>query len=59
MINLLEFLEMVATAWVMLGLVGDRPDAEGGPILMPGDNVAAVSWITRCGGAGIKGRTSS
>ena len=33
-INLLEVLGMVVTAWVMLELVGDRPDAEGDPILM-------------------------
>ena len=50
-INLLELLGMVVTAWVMIELVGDRPDAKGDPILMRGDNKAAVSWITRCGGA--------
>ena len=50
-IDLLELLGMVVTTWVMLELVGDRPDAEGDPILMRGDNMAAVSWITRCGGA--------
>ena len=42
---------MVVTAWVMIELVGDRPDAKGDPILMRGENKAAVSWITRCGGA--------
>ena len=47
-INLLELLRMVVTAWVMLELVGDRPDAAGDPILMRGDNMAAVSWISRC-----------
>ena len=41
-INLLELLGMVVTAWVMLELVGDRLDAEGDPILMRGDNRAAV-----------------
>ena len=45
---------MFVTAWVMLELVGDRPDAERDPILMRGDNRAAVSWVTRCGGAGDK-----
>ena len=35
----------------MLERLGDRPDAEGDPILMQSDNLAAVSWITRCGGA--------
>ena len=42
---------MAVTAWVMLELVGDRPDAAGDPILMRGDNTAAVSWISRRGGA--------
>ena len=50
-INLLELLGMVVTAWVMLELVGDRPDAAGDLILMRGDNMAAVSWVSRSGGA--------
>ena len=35
----------------MLEPVGDRPDAEGDPIVMRGDSRAAESWATRCGGA--------
>ena len=50
-INLLELLGMVVTAWVMLELVGDRVDEKGDPILARGDNTAAVSWNSRCGGA--------
>ena len=50
-INLLGLLGMVVTAWVMVGQVRDRPDAEGDYILMRGDNRAALSWVTRCGGA--------
>ena len=50
-INLLELVGMVVTAWVMHELVGDRPETEGDPILMRGDNVAAVTWSNRCGGA--------
>ena len=46
-INLLGLLGMVVTAWVMVGQVRDRPDAEGDYILMRGDNRAAVSWVTR------------
>ena len=42
---------MVLTAWVMYELVGDRPESKGGPILMRGDNFAAVTWVNRCGGA--------
>ena len=50
-INLLELVGMVMTAWVMHELVGDRPEMKGDPILMRGDNFAAVSWSNRCGGA--------
>ena len=50
-INLLERVGMVATASVMLELVGDRPAFERDPVLMRGDDVAAVSWVSRCGGA--------
>ena len=42
---------MVVTAWITLELAGDRPDAESDPILMRGDNKAAVLSVTRCGGA--------
>lgn len=50
-INLLELVGMVVTAWVMHDLVGDRPESKGDAILMRGDNVAAVTWSNRCGGA--------
>ena len=50
-INLLELLGMVVTAWAMLELIGDRPDAAGDPILMRGDSMAAVSRVFRSGGA--------
>ena len=45
---------MVVTAWVALELVGSRADEKGDPILMRGDKTAAVSWISRCGGARVK-----
>ena len=45
---------MVVTAGVMVERLGDRQGAEGGRILMRGDNMAAVSWTTRCGGASDK-----
>ena len=50
-INLLELVGMVLTAWVMHELAGDRPECKGDPILMRGDNFAAVTWANRCGGA--------
>ena len=50
-INLLELWGMVSSAWLMLELRGDRPASVGDPLLMPGDNVAAVTWVNRCGGA--------
>ena len=42
---------MVVTAYVMLDLVRDRPAFVGDPVLMRGDNVAALSWVTRWGRA--------
>ena len=42
---------MVVSAWVMLELVRDRSDAAGDPILMRGENMAVVSWVSRSGGA--------
>ena len=42
---------MVLTARVMHELVGDRPECKRDPILMLGDNFAAVTWANRCGGA--------
>lgn len=42
---------MVVIAWVMLELVGHRPDAAGNPTLTRGDNIAAASWISRFCGA--------
>ena len=50
-INLLERLGMVVTAWRMLEMRGDAPEAVEDPIAMRGDNVAAVTRINRCGGA--------
>ena len=41
-INLLQLLGMVLTAWVMMELAGGTPEAVGDPIVMCGDNVAAV-----------------
>ena len=51
MINLLQLLGLVVTAWFMHEPDGDTPDAEGDPIVMRDDSMAAVSWITRCGEA--------
>ena len=42
-IDLLEQVGMVLTAWVMHELVGDRSESIGEPILMRGDNLAAVT----------------
>ena len=42
---------MVVTAWVMFELTGDRPMSVVDPIPMRGDNVAAVAWVNKCGGA--------
>ena len=34
----------------LLELVGDRPDAASDPIVMRGNNMAAVSWVSRSDG---------
>ena len=41
---------MVVTAWVMRELIEDGANANGGLILMRGDNTAE-SWISPCAGA--------
>ena len=50
-INLLELCGMVMTACVTQVILQDRPKTPGDPVLLRGDNVAAVSWINRCGGS--------
>ena len=35
----------------MLEFVDNTPTAEGGPVLMRGDNTAAVAWFNKFGGA--------
>ena len=50
-INLLELYGMVMTAYVTQVILQDRPKTPGDPALLRGDNVAAVSWINRCGGS--------
>ena len=32
-------------------VIGEKPTLPGQAILMRGDNVSAVSWVNRCGGA--------
>ena len=51
MINFPELLEVVVTRWVMLDLKGDRSGVVVDTIVLRGDNVDAVIWVKRCGGA--------
>ena len=39
------------TAFVTQVILQDRPETEGDPVLLRGDNVTAVSWVNRCGGS--------
>ena len=50
-INLLELGGMVMTAYVTQVILHDRSDMQGNSVLLRGENVAAVSWINRCGGS--------
>ena len=50
-INQLELGGTVMTAYVTKVILHDRPDTQGDPVLLRGDNVAAVSWINQCGGS--------
>ena len=50
-INLLELIGMMMSAFVMQMTENDRPEYAGDTVLLRGDNVSAVSWLNRCGGA--------
>ena len=50
-IILLELAGMFMMAWVVQMIVGDRLQTAGDVILLCGDNVSAVSWVNKCGGA--------
>ena len=42
---------MMMSAFVMQMTENDRPEYAGDTVLLRGDNVSAVSWLYRCGGA--------
>ena len=50
-INLLELIGMTMSAFMMQITENDRPEYAGDTVLLRGDNVSAVSWLNRCGGA--------
>ena len=50
-INLLELAGMFLTAWVVEMIAGDRPQTAGDAVLLRGNNVSAVSWVNKYGGA--------
>ena len=50
-INLLELIRMIMSTFVMQITENDRPEYAGDTVLLRGDNVSAVSWLNRCGGA--------
>lgn len=49
--NVFELLGMVA--WAMTVHAGERPDYSGQSVLMRGDNISAVDWVSRCRGGQI------
>ena len=50
-INLLDLIGMMISACVMQITENDRPEYAGDTVLLRGDNVSAMSWLNRCGGA--------
>ena len=42
---------MMMSVFVMQMTENDRPEYAGDIVLLRGDNVSAVSWLNRCGGA--------
>ena len=42
---------MMMSAFVMQMTENDRPEYAGDTVLLRGDNISAVSWLYRCGGA--------
>ena len=48
--NVLELLGIVITAWALVVGAGSRPRFGGESVLMLGDNMAAVHWISKCRG---------
>ena len=49
-INVLELLDMVVSAWVLIPPFAERPAALGDCVLLCGDNKAAVEWVRWCRG---------
>ena len=56
-IHLLELCGMIITAFVVQILLADRPTSEGESVMMRGDNVSALSWVTsvEAGVIGVRG----
>ena len=48
---LTELSGMVITAFVTQVILQHRPETEGDPVLLRGDNFTTVSWVNRCGGS--------
>ena len=51
-INVLELMEMVMTAYVMIVIRRDIPTKGGESVLKRGHNSSAVQWAINCGGGG-------
>ena len=49
-INVLELLGMVVTAWIFVTQSDARPSDARDTVLMRGDNMSAVQWVSKCRG---------
>ena len=50
-VNLFQLLGMVVTAWALIVHAGARSEYPGQSILMRGDNMSAVDWVSKSRGA--------
>ena len=57
-ISVLEPLDMIGSAVVLVSSCADRPSATGDCVLLRGDNETAVDWVRRCRG-GLEPRSGA
>ena len=49
-VKVLELLDMVVTAWIFVTQSDARPSYARHTVLMRGDNMSAIQWVSKCRG---------